>query len=131
MNKNLENRMNELADDFTQEASGDLFNLEKQTGVGWGSDEAVCHIIEGSFQAGFNACHDLMLEDMKKLVGALEQTIQGISSFDFEDRAKEWATFAPDRQAQHFYEGALMTRTIIREAHKKALQEYKSKWGEG
>lgn len=32
-------------------------------------------------------------------------------SYDIEDAASEWSTFAPDRIAQHFYEGALWLRT--------------------
>jgi hypothetical protein len=55
MKKTLIEQRDELASSFTQEASGELFELEKKTGVGWGSDEAVCHIIEGSFQAGWDA----------------------------------------------------------------------------
>lgn len=59
-----------------------------------------------------------VIEEQQK---ALEQTIPGLSSFDFEDLAKQWSSFAPNRQAQHFYEGALMTRTIIRDAQQKNL----------
>lgn len=59
-----------------------------------------------------------MAEELGNVLG---QNISGLSSFDFEDRARHWASLAPDRQAQHFYEGAFMTRTIIRDAHTKAL----------
>lgn len=69
--------LNKLRDEearrFTDEASGELFSLQKHTGVGWGSDEAVCFIIEGSFQAGWDARDKIESEALKVALEALHK----------------------------------------------------------
>ena len=88
--------MNELADDFICEPN--MF---------------VSYRV--SYKCGFKACHDLMLEDIKKLLATLERlTRVGMPSKSCS--GAEWAN------------QALIDNCEIAS---QALQEYKNKWGEG
>ena len=87
MNKNLETKMNELAEEF--------YHRTGYAATEW----AVIN-----FMAGGQAMHDLMIEDMKKLVEALEDASKYHNTDDVNGEA-----------------GYICW---------KALQEFKSKWGE-
>lgn len=72
--------------------------------------EADKYMLSDTFKAGWDACQDLMLEDMKKLVEALEfySNIERRSFREWIDKLEyDWGKKAT-----------------------QALQEYKSKWGE-
>lgn len=94
MNKNLETKMNEAALDYM---SVKTFGHE---------------LGHHGFKAGFRAAHDLMLEDMKKLVEALDAVIE----VDRETHKRH-----PE------YEGEWSHYSDIA---RKSLQEFKEKYGE-
>lgn len=52
-------------------------------------------------------------EAIQKMVEALNKIP---NSMRMEDLARAWSTLAPDRQAQHFYEGMLHMRSYLLEA---------------
>jgi len=103
MNKNFEQRMNELADEVPK----------------------TCCI--KSFLKGFQHCNDIMLEDMKKLLKTLQLYAdkknwrycanQDIGAYD------AWLDFKPDHFCKVYNElGGYNAR--------QALQEFKEKYGE-
>lgn len=63
MNKNLTDKMNELADHLHK-------TMPLHGSIGYTASKA--------FRDGFQTCHDLMLEDMKKLVEALKDCYAGL-----------------------------------------------------
>lgn len=67
-----------------------------------------------AFHAGFEACHDLMIEDMKKLVEALGFAIEQ------RDYLINYANLNPNAN----------NLEVKNKFSDQALQEYKSKWGE-
>lgn len=56
-------------------------------------------------------------------IPALSTLPPACRSFDIEKQASAWASVAPHRWAQHFYEGALYARTEIMKAKEKALAQ--------
>lgn len=92
MNKLLRTKMDALAD---------LYRKSHVTRDVWKEDKC--------FADGFQSCHDLMIQDIKKLVEALDKSADWIGRCMciVSENSDDWK-FA-----------------------RKALQEYKSKWGEG
>lgn len=72
---NIEKLRDEQATKFTNEASEELFKMQKDTDVGWSSDEAICLIIEGAFESGFTSGYTTSQASVKELVEAAKKLL--------------------------------------------------------
>jgi hypothetical protein len=101
MNKNLEIKMNEHVEEFRNQQ----WRISDEVDGEW------------SYKEGFKACHDLMIWDMKKLVTALEF----------------YEKHAPSLSSAFWDEDGVDHAAIVKTQYpaRQAIQEYKSKWGEG
>jgi hypothetical protein len=109
MNKNLETKMNELAEElypYFWDHDGSERHNE--------SDREI-------FSKGFQSCHDLMIEDMKKLVEAL-CSASNYLSWREDDLIGD--DCIGDKKLTARYKNQVNELS-------KAIQEYESKWGEG
>lgn len=70
------------AEKYTDKASKEIYEIVEKTGITWGSDEALCLILDSAFKAGFD-CRDKLSDDALKIaVEKLKLSHRNVTLYD-------------------------------------------------